>query len=214
MTLEPLAIAGGITGAIEVAAGIVAILNARDKLYSWLKLFGIGALLLGVGQIVCKLIGHGILGTPITFAIGIPFKTLGLSILIYSILKAIDFPYMKLAVALIAFSAIYFMIGSIYSLGVTARYHNAVLFGIPHLLFLTVLPWLTASALFYIYKTMKDRGALTFGIGLLLYGLATIVIMYLIFKGASMFEAMTLGLGLRGLGVAVMLLGFFIAEME
>ncbi len=209
--LKPISIIGLIIGLIEIAIAVVSIKGAKDRMSKWLKTFGVGVLMLGIAQITCKFVGHGLLGLGLEYSIGVPLKAIGLSLVIYSILKAIDFEYINVMKVVVAALAGYFLLGSGYSLHVLQKYQNVVLFSVPHLAFLTVLPWMVSALLFYIYKEMRDPGALAFGVGLFLYGLATLIIIYLLEQGYPMFEAMTFGLGFRALGLAIMLAGFFVA---
>ncbi|UXD22864.1 hypothetical protein IPA_09055 [Ignicoccus pacificus DSM 13166] len=208
--MHPVALLGFLVGIIELIIGYIAIKRYREVGIDGLKLFALGVILLGIGQFLCKFIGHGILSLPESYAVGVPFKFIGLVLVIYSLLDIVGTKYVTSVTVLGIILGIVFMITSFYSLSVLGK-PTFILFGIPHLLFLTLFPWIGAYAIYEMYKDSKDIGALTFSLGLFIYGLATIINVVLTTAvGLAMFYSMSIALSVRLIGLIVMLTGFFI----
>ena len=95
----PVMVSGLIIGLTELLLSLIAFKEVKRTNSAWLFWFATGTAILGVGHLVCKVIGHGILSLPINEALGVFFKTVGLSMMIYSVLNASGFKWMRLAFA-------------------------------------------------------------------------------------------------------------------
>ncbi len=206
--MRPLSLVGLAVGVLEfLLAAIAYSYSKKSPLLRWLKLFALGVLLLGIGQVLCKFVVHGVLG--VQQFVGVPFKTVGLILVIYSILEGVNYENVRGLTALAVALGLLFLATSYYYLYMVKL---KAVFALGHLLFLTALPFAVAAVLYKVYKEAEDISALIIASGFVLYGLATIVNIALMSMGLSMFESMSSALVIRLGGIAVMLGGFIVAS--
>jgi len=166
---------GLLVGITELIVALTAFWRAGKLGLDWLKLFGLGVLLLSLAQILCKVIGRGILHLPFTYPIGVPFKTAGLILVLYSLLRAIDHPKTKILILLGLGAGAYFFIGSM--IAFTMRFaFEWWTFHIPHILFLVAGPLIIGYYIFEAYRETGDKSALFFSLGLWIYGIASLIV--------------------------------------
>ncbi len=211
--LTPISIVGLVTFLIELVISVLAWRTAGKTGLDWLKLFSAGVLILGLAHFLCKFVGHGIVGLPESYAIGVPFKAIGLTIVIYSIALAVAKEKAKKLLGIAAIIGAYFWITSWYSLAIL---HNekSFFFVSGHILFLLLLPWYMAFIMYRVYRDSTDPSALAFSLGFLVYGLATLINITLVSLGSALFTAMSIALMVRALGLAIMLAGFLVTLRE
>jgi xanthine/uracil permease len=212
--LNEVAILGLATGTVEIALSLLAYRYYKVLKEDWLKLFSIGVLILAISHIICKFWGHGIMGYPKSYALGVPFKTIGLLIVIYSVLKGVRFRKADLVTLIVTPIALFFWFGTWYAL-IILDTPKTLFFTLGHLLYLLGTTWFVALLLLREYKVSGDPSALAFSLGFFVYGLATFINMITVAMGVtmSMTAMSSIALITRATGVAIMLLGFLLVEL-
>ena len=196
---------GLMVGLTELAVAIIAFIRARTLGLDWLRVFGAGVFLLSMAQLLCKVIGRGLLHLPFTYPIGVPFKTAGLVLVLYSLLKAIDHPKTKMLTVLVVLAGIYFLVGSL--LAFTVHKIFALWeFHLPHLIFLVLGPFIIGYFIFEAYMETRDRSALFFSLGLWIYSLASLIVILGV-QITHINIALTYTLIARALAMVIVLLG-------
>jgi len=211
--VNELALAGLIAGIVELGLGALAFKLSKQPALEWLKTFAIGMLLLATSHIVCKFVGHGILGLPRPYAIGVPFKAVGLALVMYSIFKGVNYKRLGTVKLLIAIFAALFWAGSWYALVVLDN-PASPFFVISHIAYLMLFTYFLGALLFETYVASGDPSSLAFAIGFIIYGSATLINMAMVHLGMTLpTTAMsTVALIVRVIGVATMLLGFLVVS--
>ncbi len=206
-------IAGAIAGVVKLLIGFLALKVWRDSGVDPVKYLALGFLILGIGELGCKFIGHGLLGTPMSAAIGVPFKFVGDILVFYALLRLAESVHIKEALIVTVIFGLIYMIGAFYALSITYRI-EPLDFQIPHLLFLTLIPWAIAGLIYKEYKKTGDKTALYFMAGLVIYGLSAaigiplhVVLHVLNFQNALAVETI-----IRLIGLLVIFRGLFVAE--
>lgn len=166
---------GLIVGIAELVVAILAFWRAKVLGLDWLRLFGLGVLLLSLAQLLCKVIARGIFHLPFTYPVGVPFKTRPLILVLYSMLRAIDHPKTKLLTLLGLGAGVYFFVGSMIAFMYRLRFEWWS-FHVPHLLFLVAGPLIIGYYIFKAYLETRDRSALFFAVGLWIYAVASLVV--------------------------------------
>jgi len=196
---------GLLVGITELMVAIFAFWRASKFGLDWLKLFGLGVLLLAMAQILCKVIARGIFHLPFTYPIGVPFKTAGLILVLHSLLRAIDHPQTRFLTMVITAAGLYFLIGSLVAFMFRFQFEWWS-FHIPHLLFLVAGPLVVGYYIFEAYRETGDRPALFFAIGLWTYALASLVVIVGI-QIAHIETALAYTLIARAIAMVIVLLG-------
>ena len=181
---------GLILGFTELGIGAWALIEAKQTGLGWMKAFAIGALILGLGQLSCKVIIQGTLGQSIGSGsrIGTLFSFLGLMFILYAMLEAIDHPHKKLVLEIALLLGAYYAFGAMLVLGglggpaiigiqrALGNLTIPVFFYVPHVLFQSFVPLGVAYLLYKVYKETQDKTALTIAIGIAIYGTASLVV--------------------------------------
>ncbi len=196
---------GLLVGITELIVAIIAFWRAKKLGLDWLNIFGLGVLLLALAQLLCKVIGRGILHLPFTYPIGVPFKTAGLVLVLYSLLRAIDHPKTKQLIAIGIAAGAYFFIGSLVAFAVRFKFEWWS-FHIPHIAFLVLGPLIIGYYIFEAFKETGDRSALFFALGLWTYALASLVVILGI-QIAHINYALVYTLVARAIAMVIILLG-------
>jgi len=207
------AITGLFTGIIEFLVAYIAykFYNRTGNAFEWLKIFAIAVAILGTSHILCKFIGHGLLNLPRSYAIGVPFKFVGLTLMIYALLKGVEYRKTKEATIITAIVGLYFLLSSYYTLTIL-KASKTIFFMTSHWLFLLVIPWYVAYLLWKVYKTSDDETALIFSIGMITYGLASLINTLLLMNGASLQVSMSIAMIPRLIAEIIIMAGFLLAE--
>ncbi len=164
--------------------------KARELGFHWMKAFAIGVFLLGLGQILCKVVIQGILGGEIGEGsrFGTILSFVGLLFVMYSILEAVDHPHKKRILAIAIILGAYYAFGAIATLGgfspqlqraIRSALGNLtipIMFYVPHILYQSLIPFLIGYLMLELYKETKDRITLLLGLGIIIYGTASIVV--------------------------------------
>lgn len=207
---------GLLVGITEIIVAIIAFIRAKSLGQDWLNLFGLGVLFLATAQIGCKAIARYFLHVPFSIPVGVPFKAVGLSLVLYSLLKAIEHPRTKVLTYLIVVTALYFLIGSFIGFGILhaggilffTPFHvgDVLTYHLPHLLFLVIDPLVIAYYMYELYKEVGDRMALFFSVGLVIYAIASLIVLIAV-QFTHVANALLYTLVLRALAMLVILLG-------
>jgi len=174
--------------------------------FEWMKYFVAAVALLGVGHLVCKFVGHGLLGLPMSYALGVPFKFLGIVLLVYSLLTGVNYKRAKEVTALAVALGIYFVASAYYTLTLL-RVRDSIYFSTSHLLFLLLFPWYVGFVLYEVYKESGDANTLAFSVGMFVYGLAAVVNAALLAVGVPMNTSMSVKLVVRMIALLIILGG-------
>jgi len=186
-----LIVAYGLTlGLVEFSIGIWALIEAKKTGLGWMKAFAIGTLILGLGQLSCKVLIQGLMGQSIGYGsrIGTLFSFLGLLFVLYSMLEAVDHPHKKLVLEVALILGAYYAFGAMLVLGglggpaisgIQKALGNLTIplfFYVPHVLFQSLVPLGVAYLLYEVYRETQDKTALTIAIGIAIYGTASLVV--------------------------------------
>ncbi len=202
------AYAGLITGVVEwIAAFLMYLAYKRNKVEP-LLLMAIGVGLLGTAQVLCKFILRFLVG--IQFPFGVPFKTAGIALLFAGITRAFYPEKKRLYDAINVILAVYFLVGSYYSMLVLHTVREPLLFQMPHFLFLLALPAFIAYIMLIGYLEAGDLAMLFIGMASLLYAIATFVGQTLAMMGVvSGLAFMVPAMIIRAVSMALLALGSY-----
>ncbi len=202
------AYAGLVTGVVEwIVATLMYMAYRRNKVEP-LMLMAIGVALLGVGQVLCKFILRFLIG--IQFPLGVPFKTAGIALLFAGITRAFYPEKKRLYDAINVVLALYFLVGSYYSMLVLHTVSQPLLFQFSHFLFLLALPAFIAYIMLIGYLEAGDLSMLFIGLAFLLYAVATFVGQTLAMMGVvSGMAFMVPAMIIRAISMALLALGSY-----
>ena len=187
---ELIVLYGIVLGVVELAIGAWAFKEASETGLNWMKAFAIGVIIMGLGQIFCKVLIQGLLGQSIGMGsrVGTLFSFIGLLLVLYSILEAVDHPRKKLALQIALILGAYYSFGAMLVLGglggptVEGLQKSLgpltipLFFYIPHILSQTLVPFGVAYLLYDVYKETGDKTALMIAAGIAIYGTAAIAV--------------------------------------
>ncbi|UXD22768.1 hypothetical protein IPA_08085 [Ignicoccus pacificus DSM 13166] len=187
---ELIVLYGLVLGLVELGIGIWALKEASETGLSWMKAFAVGVIILGLGQLLCKVIIQGFLGQSIGMGsrVGTVFSFIGLLLVLYSILEAVDHPHKKLALQIALILGAYYAFGAMLVLGglggpaiegiqkALGNLTIPIFFYLPHILFQTLVPFGVAYLLYDVYKETGDKTALMIAVGIAIYGTAAIAV--------------------------------------
>ena len=167
------AYSGLVAGAVELLAAAFMYMAYKRNKVKPLLLMALGVALLGVGQISCKFVLRYLIG--IQFPLGVPFKTAGIALLFAGITRAFYPERKRLYDSINLALALYFLVGSYYSMLALHTVNQPLLFQLPHFLFLLALPAFIAYIMLMGYLESGDLSMLFIGLASLLYAIATFV---------------------------------------
>ncbi len=207
---------GLLVGITEIIIAIIAFIRAKILGQDWLKIFGVGVIFLAIAQIGCKAIARYTLHVPFSIPVGVPFKTIGLILVLYSLLRAIEHPKTKALTYFIIATGLYFLIGSFIGFGILhaggilfftpLHIPDLLTYHLPHLLFLVIDPLVIAYYMYELYKEVSDKMALFFAIGLIIYAIASLIVLTAV-QFTHIANALLYTLVLRALAMLIILLG-------
>ncbi|ALU12330.1 hypothetical protein EYM_02495 [Ignicoccus islandicus DSM 13165] len=206
-------IVGAIAGIVKLLIGFLALKVWRDSGVDPVKYLALGFLILGIGEFGCKFIGHGLLHTPMSAALGVPFKFVGNILVFYALLQLAESAHIKEAMIVTVIFGLIYMIGAFHALSITYKLH-AINFQLPHILFLTIIPWAIAGLIYKEYKKTGDRTALYFMAGLIVYGLSAAIgiPLHVILHVLNFQDALAIETLIRLVGLLIIFRGLFVAE--